>query len=238
MINYKENCQILEAFPIMNKKLEAVIFDLDGVIVNTSKYHFMAWQKMAKKIGIRIDKDFEKHLKGIGRAKSLEKILEFHGKECPTGVKKELMIQKNKYYLDYIDNIERDALLPGAMQCLELLKFLNVKTVLASMSKNTKKVTDKLEIDQYFNFIIDSKNIKESKPDPEIFIKAANSVGVSYEGCIGIEDSVAGLEAINKCKMVSIGVGDPKELFMADINIKDLSEFDIKAVCCYGGFNA
>ena len=221
----------------MKRKLEAVIFDLDGVIVNTSKYHFISWQKMAKKIGIKIDKDFERYLKGISRVGSLEKILEFYKKHYSPEVKRDLMRQKNNYYLTYLDNIGQDELLPGVLLCLKLLKAKNIKTVLASMSKNAIRVIEKLEIGQYFNFVIDSNNIRESKPDPEIFIKAAGSVGASYRGCIGIEDSVAGLKAINKCGMVSVGVGDPKELSMADINIKDLSEFDIKAVCSYGGFN-
>ncbi len=221
----------------MIKKLEAVIFDLDGVIVDTSKYHFKAWQKLSSEIGIKINKDFNKNLKGVSRSESLKKILKLFDKNYPSKEKNSFLERKNNYYLEYLSNINSKNLLPGTKECFEILKFNKIKIALASMSKNASIVIDQLKIEHYFDFIIDSNSIKNSKPDPEIFIRAVKGVNSSCSNCIGVEDSIAGVLALSRCEIMSIGIGNYKELYMANIVIKNLLEFNLRTIYQYGGFN-
>ncbi len=218
------------------KRLEATIFDLDGVITNTSSFHFRAWKKMAKEIGIELSEEFNEKLKGISRMKSLELILGL-GEKIYSDLEKGILAnKKNNYYLNYVSEITNTDLLPGVCECFDLLKEGGIKIGLASASNNANLVIKLLNIEDYFDYIVNPKEIKNGKPDPEIFLRAAKGVGAGISNCVGIEDSIAGIHAINSCGMFSIGIGKKEILNVANICIEDLSEFDIEKICKLGGF--
>ncbi len=218
------------------KRLEATIFDLDGVITNTSLFHFKAWKRIAGEIGIKLPEKFNEKLKGIGRMESLELILELGHGFYPNMNRSILADKKNNYYLNYVREITKANLLPGVCECFNLLKEKKIKIALASSSNNANMVLKLLNIEDYFDHIANPKEIKKGKPDPEIFIKAAEGVGAGPSNCVGIEDSIAGIYAINSCGMFSMGIGKKEILNTANICIEDLSEFDIEKICKLGGF--
>ena len=220
----------------MAKELKAVIFDLDGVIADTARFHYQAWKKLASKIGINLTYEFNENLKGVGRMESLDLILTLTDKDFSNKEKMELADKKNRYYLEFVNRMTSSDLLPGVIKCFKVLKDNNVKIVLASASKNSSDVIKRLEIEKYFDYIVSGKDISKSKPDPEIFIKAAQGIEAATKNCIGIEDSVAGILAINTCNMFSIGIGDKEDLYRADICLKNLKEFNLKDICLVGGF--
>lgn len=220
----------------MTKELKAVIFDLDGVIADTARFHYQAWKKLASEIGINLTYEFNENLKGVGRMESLDLILTLTEKNYSNEEKIELANKKNRYYLEFVNRMTPSDLLPGVVKCFEVLKDNNIKIVLASASKNSLDVIKRLVIKNYFDYVVSSKDILNSKPNPEIFIKAAKGIKVATKNCVGVEDSIAGILAINACNMFSVGIGNKKNLYSADICIKDLEEFDIEEIRLIGGF--
>lgn len=189
-------------------KLEAVIFDLDGVITDTSEYHYLAWKKLSDEEGFIFDKSINQHLKGIGRMESLEIILKYNNKKIDLEEKLKLCGCKNDYYKELIENINPGNILFGIPNLLNELKNSKIKLALASVSKNAKKIIKKLEIERYFDCIVDPVLIKKGKPDPEIFYYAADKLNVPYKNCIGIEDAQAGIDAIKEAGIFAVGVGN------------------------------
>jgi len=220
----------------MAKRLKAVIFDLDGVIADTARFHYQAWKKLASEIGINLTYEFNENLKGVGRMESLDLILTLTEKNYSNKGKIELADKKNRYYLEFVNRMTPSDLLPGVVKCFEVIKDNNIKIVLASASKNSLDVIKRLEIKNYFDYVVSGKDIIKSKPNPEIFIKAAKGIKVATKNCVGVEDSIAGILAINACSMFSVGIGNKKNLYPADICIKDLTEFDIEEIYLIGGF--
>jgi beta-phosphoglucomutase len=220
----------------MTKELKAVIFDLDGVIADTARFHYQAWKKLASEIGINLTYEFNENLKGVGRMESLDLILALTEKDYSNEEKIGLANKKNRYYLEFVSRMTPSDLLPGVVKCFEVLKDNNIKIVLASASKNSIDVIKRLEIVKYFDYVVSSKDILKSKPNPEIFIKAAKGIKVATKNCVGVEDSIAGILAINACNMFSVGIGNKKNLYPADICIKNLTEFDIEEIYLIGGF--
>ena len=220
----------------MTKELKAVIFDLDGVIADTARFHYQAWKKLASEIGIDLTYEFNENLKGVGRMESLDLILALTEKDYSNEEKIGLANKKNRYYLEFVNRMTPSDLLPGVVKCFEVLKDNNIKIVLASASKNSLDVIKRLEIKNYFDYVVSSKDILNSKPNPEIFIKAAKGIKAATKNCVGVEDSIAGILAINACNMFSVGIGNKKNLYPADICIKDLTEFDIEEIYLIGGF--
>ncbi|OEG00139.1 beta-phosphoglucomutase [Vulcanibacillus modesticaldus] len=212
----------------LTPKLEAVIFDLDGVITDTAEYHFLAWKKLADKIGVPFDREFNEKLKGIGRLESLELILNQGNKKLTEQEKLELAKEKNEYYLELIQGITPANLLPGILPLLKELKENGIKIALASASKNAKTVIDKLQIKEYFDYVVDAAKIKKGKPDPEIFMTAAEELNLPYQNCIGIEDAEAGILAIKAAKMMAIGVGKTDSMKEADLIVKDTDELTLE----------
>jgi beta-phosphoglucomutase len=212
------------------KRLKAAVFDLDGVIANTSIFHFKAWKKLAGEIGIDLEDSFEPRLKGISRIGSLELILQHGNRSYSLAEKEELAGRKNKYYLELVGTITEKNLLPGVIDCFRTIKARGIKMALASASRNAFTVLDLLKITGYFDFIADPSSVEKNKPDPEIFIKAAGGVGASPLECIGIEDSEAGIQAINACGMFSVGICSNSILKEARICIKDLTELNLEEV--------
>lgn len=205
---------------------KAFIYDLDGVITDTAEYHFLAWQKLAENLGISIDRQFNEQLKGISRMDSLERILNLDPSlnELSDEEKLRLAAQKNAHYLELIESINPNDILSGIEKLLKRNKEENIKIALGSASKNARTIIDKLGLGDYFDYIVDASKVEKGKPDPETFLVAADALGISYSGCIGLEDSAAGVEAINKAGMFSVGIGDEEHLSHADYLVASTSE--------------
>lgn len=204
---------------------QAVIFDLDGVITDTAHYHYLAWRKLAMSLDVPFDAVFNEQLKGIDRMGSLELILARSAKKYSAEEKSILADRKNSDYQDLIRNMTPNDLLPGAQAALKAVRDAGLKVGLASVSKNAFAVLDRLCIVSEFDYVVDATKISRSKPDPEIFLTAAENLGVPPSACIGIEDSVAGLQSIKSSGMYAVGIGDPSILTQADRVISGLDHF-------------
>lgn len=203
-------------------ELKGVLFDLDGVITDTAKYHFKAWKLIADNLGIYIDESFNEELKGIDRVNSLKKILALGSKDLSDEEQSILLDEKNEYYLSLLGELSKDDILPGIASLLEELKENDIKVSIASISQNAPYILDKLELTEYIDAIADPKSVAHSKPAPDIFIEAARLINVPLDSCIGIEDAVAGIEAIHRAKVKSVGIG-----VKGDISLIDTSELNL-----------
>jgi beta-phosphoglucomutase len=210
-------------------RYQAVIFDLDGVITDTARYHYLAWKRLAETQGVHFDEEFNEHLKGIDRMGSLELILASATCSYTQQEKLALADEKNQHYVQLIASMSPADLLPGAVQALDACRAAGLKIGLASVSKNAFAVLEMLGITGKFDYVVDAAKIARGKPDPEIFLKAASELGVSPERCLGVEDAVAGVASIKAAGMTALGIGDPAVLAQADKVIPDLSHFDLAA---------
>ena len=205
-------------------KTKAFIFDLDGVIVDTAKYHFLAWQKLAESLGINFTHEHNEELKGVSRVRSLEIILGLGNVEATQEQKDEWLVQKNEDYLQYIDKMDDSEILPGVMNVLEFLKANNQPIILGSASKNARPILEKVNILNYFDDIVDGNDVSNAKPDPEVFLVGAKKANQQNENAIVFEDSVAGIQAANIAGMMSIGIGEASVLNEADVVFNDFTE--------------
>lgn len=198
----------------MSKQLDAFIFDLDGVITDTAEYHFLAWQALANDIHISFSRKDNEQLKGISRMESLEMILEMGGRTGDfSEIEKEVLAaKKNEHYLTLIQRISPDDILPGMKEFITTIREKRIKIGLASASKNAFTVMEALGLKDDFDVIVDANTIKNGKPHPEVFLTAAKLLGVPANNCIGVEDAVAGVEAIKSAGMFAVAIG-PKEFF-------------------------
>ncbi|MEX0731846.1 MAG: beta-phosphoglucomutase [Aquisalimonadaceae bacterium] len=203
----------------------AVIFDLDGVITDTAHYHFLAWKRLAESQGVAFDEAFNERLKGIDRQGSLDLILAQSARPYSQDEKRALADRKNVDYQQLIATMSADDLLPGALEALDSVRAAGLKVGLASVSRNAFTVLDRLDIAGRFDYVVDASRIARGKPDPEIFLTAAHHLGVAPQACIGVEDSLAGIESIKSAGMYAIGVGDPAVLTQADHVIPGLTAF-------------
>lgn len=205
----------------MTKK--AFIFDLDGVIVDTAKYHFLAWQKLAQELGIEFTPEHNEELKGVSRVRSLEIILALGNVTATDAEKEQWLYQKNQDYLAYIENMDASEILPGVLPILEYIKAKGQWIALGSASKNARPILEKVNIMHLFDAIVDGNDVSNAKPDPEVFVRAAQLLGATNENAIVFEDSVAGIQAANIAHMTSIGIGDVKILHEAQFNFIDFT---------------
>ena len=205
-------------------KTKAFIFDLDGVIVDTAKYHFLAWQKIADALGINFTHADNELLKGVSRVRSLEIILGLGNVEASDEQKEEWLIQKNEDYLQYINKMDDSEILPGVMRVLNFLKANNQPIILGSASKNARPILEKVNILNYFDDIVDGNDVSNAKPDPEVFIVGAKKANQTNENAIVFEDSVAGIQAANIAGMISVGIGEASVLNEADFNFNNFTE--------------
>lgn len=194
------------------KEIKAVLFDLDGVIVDTAVYHYQAWKKLADREGLSFDETVNERLKGVSRRESLEIILHTNGRSCSEEEKVRLMEDKNTFYVEMLSHLTAEDILPGIMAFLGWLKEAGLRTAVCSVSKNTGTILKNLELEQWFDVVITGNDIKNSKPDPEVFLLAMNRLGLGCDDCLVIEDSAAGIQAAAACGMRSIGIGK-KESF-------------------------
>lgn len=212
----------------MNTK--TFIFDLDGVIVDTAKYHFLAWQRLASQLGIEFTPEHNEELKGVSRVKSLELILAIGNIEASQEDKNKWLIQKNTEYLSYIDDIDQSEILPGVLFVLGYLKKNKHNIVLGSASKNARPILEKTNIMHYFDAIVDGNDVTNAKPDPEVFLQGAKKMNDNPKNCIVFEDSVAGIQAANIANMISIGIGDKEVLQEANFVFPDFTHIDINFI--------
>ncbi len=208
------------------KSKKAIIFDLDGVIVDTAKYHFIAWQKIAEQLGIDFTHKDNELLKGVSRVKSLDLILELGKKTISQAEKDVLLVQKNEHYLQLISKMNADELLPGIKQLLNNLYNKNIPFALGSASKNARRILKALNLTVMFTAIVDGTDVSKAKPDPEVFLIAAQKLNYAPEKCIVIEDSQAGIAAANSVNMLSVGIGDSHNLHDADVILENTSKLN------------
>lgn len=204
--------------------ISCFIFDLDGVIVNTSVYHFLAWQQIAKRLGIEFSENDNQKLKGISREDSLKTLLEIGNQKISDAEFKKLLDLKNSIYLDLINNLDETAILPSVTEKLNFLKSSGYKIALASSSKNAKTVLDRIGLNDCFDVIIDGNRISNPKPNPEIFLTAAKLTNSNAQNCAVFEDAFAGISAAKDAGMLAIGIGNKEDLYHSDYVFEDFGQ--------------
>lgn len=207
----------------MSRKFKAAIFDLDGVLVDTARYHYQAWKMLAAELGFDFTEQDNERLKGVSRMRSLEILLEIGGKNFDESEMLRLADRKNTWYVDLISKLDESALLPGAEVCLQTLRGDGVLVGLASASKNAMMVIDALGIGPLFNFVADAAAVAHAKPAPDIFLAAAEGLVVDPADAVVFEDAPAGIEAAHAAGMFAVGIGTLEALPSADMIAVDLA---------------
>ena len=206
----------------------ACIFDLDGVIVDTARYHFLAWKKLTDQLGIHFTEEDNERLKGVSRMASLEIILEIGNIKTDDSTKLEYATLKNKWYTEFISKMTPDEILPGSLDFIKELRKANIRVAIGSASKNTPLILKRVGILELFDAVADGNIVSKAKPDPDVFIKAAEMVNVKPGKCVVFEDAVAGVQAALNAGMMCIGVGSPKILIKAHYVVSGLKEMNIE----------
>jgi len=204
--------------------MKGAIFDLDGVIVDTAKYHFLAWRRLAAELGFNLTEVENERLKGVSRMRSLEIVLELAGITVSEEEKMALAEKKNRWYQEYIARMDETEVLKGAREYLLRLRQDGVKTALASASKNAMAILEKTRLVPFFDAIVDGNEVVKAKPDPEIFLRAATKLSLPPVHCVVFEDAEAGVEAARRAGMKVVGIGDKRTLGKADLIVKGLYE--------------
>ncbi len=199
--------------------IKSCLFDLDGVIVDTAKYHFLAWRRLCRELGFDLTEEENESLKGISRVESLEILLKLGGVVLTQEEKEKWLVKKNEWYLEYVDAMSPDEILPGVVEFLDLLKDADIKIALGSASKNSMLILKKVNILPYFDAVIDGNKVSKGKPHPQTFTLGAEATGAHPSECVVFEDSQAGIEAGNRGGMFTIGVGDESVLERAHVVI-------------------
>ena len=208
----------------MNTK--AFIFDLDGVIVDTAKYHYLAWQKIAAELNIEFTHEHNELLKGVSRVRSLDIILELGKVTASQEDKDRWLVQKNEDYLSYLVDMDASEILPGVFEILKFLKENNQPIALGSASKNARPILEKTGLLSYFDAVVDGNDVTNAKPDPEVFLMAAKLLNIKPEDSTVFEDSVARVQAANIGNMTSIGIGEASTLHEAKYIFTDFTAID------------
>ena len=209
-------------------KIKAYIFDLDGVLVDTARFHYLAWKSLADRLGFEFTESDNERLKGVSRMASLEILLEI-GKMAATDIQKlEYAAEKNALYLEYIEKMTPEDILPGVREFLGEVKKSGILIGLGSVSKNARSILAKTAITDFFDAIVDGNIITHAKPDPEVFLTGAKMLNMPPAQCVVFEDAVAGVEAAHRAGMKCVGVGDPDILEKADMIIPGFENFKMK----------
>lgn len=215
--------------------LKALIFDLDGVLTDTAKYHYLAWKRLADELGYYFDEDINELLKGVSRINSFEIILEKNNattKYTPEE-KETLANKKNDYYKEMIEQLTPDDILEGILPFITEARNNGVKCAVASISKNAPRVLELLKISDLFDYIADAALVRKPKPDPEIFLTCAKVLGFEPNECIGIEDAQAGIESIHGAGMLSVGINVTVTTVEPDIVLKSTTELNYNEIAKY-----
>lgn len=206
--------------------LRAVVFDLDGVLVDTAQFHLAAWRRIADELGFQFDEDVAESLKGVAREAALAAVIRAGGIELAPEVAAETAARKNRYYNDHLRHLDASALLPGAEQALHWLAARGIPIALGSASRNARTILRSTGIEPLFDAIVDGVVVSAAKPDPEVFLVAAERLGVPPADCLVLEDALAGVEAARRAGCAVIGVGSPEVLGDADSIVPDLAAVD------------
>lgn len=187
---------------------EALIFDLDGVLVDTAKYHYLAWKQLADQLGIPFSERDNERFKGVSRARCMEILLEIGGRTMSPEEQAAYAGQKNGIYIDYIKKMDRSEILPGVTEFLTDAREKHYQIALGSASKNTALILERLELAPYFDAVVDGAKVTQAKPDPQMFLRGAAELGVSPADCIVFEDAAAGVQAAHAGGMLAVGIGE------------------------------
>lgn len=206
--------------------MKACIFDLDGVLVDTAKYHFIAWKRLAADLGVEFTEHDNEQLKGLSRDASLDYILHKAFITATTSEREVWKELKNNWYLDLVNQMQEDEVLPNCKELLADLKSHHVKIALGSASKNAKLILDRVNITQYFDSIIDGTKTSKSKPDPEVFLLGAKEMQCNSSECIVFEDAISGVKAAKIGGFFTIGIGEQQVLSEANIVMPDLKQLN------------
>lgn len=211
-------------------KVKGYIFDLDGVIVDTAKYHYNSWRRLANKLGFDITEEQNENLKGVSRKESLEYILGIGKQTFSDNEKVKLAELKNSWYVESISNMNESELLPGAAELIKEIKAAGLKLSLGSASKNSERILKSTELFDLFDAVIDGTKTTKSKPHPQVFLMGAEALGLDPKDCVVFEDSINGVKAANTGGFLSIGVGDASTLHEASFILPDLDGCTIATI--------
>ncbi|EGO8511059.1 beta-phosphoglucomutase [Enterococcus faecalis] len=208
------------------------IFDLDGVITDTAKFHYQAWKALADSLGIPIDETFNETLKGISRMDSLDRILAHgHLENAFTPAEKEALAQqKNDHYVQLLEHLTTEDVLPGVVPLLQQAQARHIPCAVASASKNAPLILEKLGVRAYFATIVDPDSLSKGKPDPEIFLAAADSIGVLPQNAIGFEDAQSGIDGLKAAGIYAVGLSANQPLIGADMQVSEMTELSVDAL--------
>lgn len=208
------------------------IFDLDGVITDTAKFHYQAWKALADSLGIPIDETFNETLKGISRMDSLDRILVHgHRENAFTPAEKEALAQqKNDHYVQLLEQLTTEDVLPGVVPLLQQAQARHIPCAVASASKNAPLILEKLGVRAYFATIVDPDSLSKGKPDPEIFLAAADSIGVLPQNAIGFEDAQSGIDGLKAAGIYAVGLLASQPLIGADMQVSEMTELSVDAL--------
>jgi beta-phosphoglucomutase len=208
--------------------VKGCIFDLDGVIVDTARYHFIAWKELANELGFEFSEKDNERLKGVSRMRSLDILLEIGDLDFPQEKKEELAKKKNENYRSYILKMTPDEILPGAMEFIKEVKENNILTAVGSASKNAMTILDRLQLTSWFDAIVDGTKVSKAKPDPEVFLKGAEELKLQPADCVVFEDAEAGVEAALRGGMKCVGIGSPENLGRAHLVVSGLHDMNLQ----------
>ena len=208
--------------------IQACLFDLDGVIVDTAIYHYKAWKRLANELGFDFTEEQNELLKGVSRTRSLEIILGIGGITKNDAEKEELATRKNNWYVDMITHMQPSEILPGANEFVQACRDAGLKTALGSASKNSMTILEKIGMVNLFDAIIDGNKVTRAKPDPEVFLNGAKELGVAPANCVVFEDAIAGVEAAINGGMKVVGIGSPQVLTKANLVVSGLNEMSLE----------
>lgn len=210
--------------------IRGFIFDLDGVIVDTAKYHFLAWKRLADQLNIDFSERDNERLKGVSRMKSLDIILELGSQEPVHELKSKYAALKNEWYVDYISKMTPAEILPGSIEFLTELKNAGKLTAIGSASKNTTTILERLSITDLFDAVVDGNLVSKAKPDPEVFLIAARLLRLEPAECVVFEDAIAGVQAALAAGMICVGIGSPSVLKKAQIVVGGLNGMNLRKI--------
>ncbi len=208
-------------------KIKACIFDLDGVVVDTARYHYIAWKKIAKDLGFSFSQQENERLKGVSRMDSLDILLQLGNITMDDAKKEDLAAIKNNLYVSYILQMTPDEILPGVISFLDELRANGILIALGSASKNAKFILDRINLADKFDAVIDGNRVSKAKPDPEVFLKGAAELRIEPQNCVVFEDAQAGIDAARNAGMNIIGIGQPDNLKQADYVIPGFEKMNI-----------
>lgn len=207
--------------------IKGCIFDLDGVLVDTARYHFLSWKRLAEELNIKFTEKDNERLKGVSRMDSLEIILELGNMKADMKMKEEMAARKNKWYVDYISRMTPKEILPGSIEFIKEIRKAGIKTAIGSASRNTPMILERVGIEKLFDAVADGNVVQKAKPDPEVFLAGARMLGLKPGQCVVFEDAIAGVEAALNAGMVCVGIGSASILTKAHVVVPGLNSMSL-----------